>query len=220
MNDDAHTHWSSSATSSRRQTTTPGTRNPTTPAKHVSQRHSSTSVRHNTIPTAGAGPFHPKWHELAQETVGQHDASHSPTREGVKTDALWPFGHVRLFCIELDECSLQLSSKCTWATKLFSQATDMKYKLKLFDAAVTPCFFYSSGNWTVMEDMQKKLLRTTEQRMLRILIQTKRNFKEGNAATHAANVDDDAEIRQRTRGGHDRGQFPRLQRAGRNQQLR
>ena len=52
----------------------------------------------HAIPTAGAGPLHPKWREPVRESPGQsflHDVSISPHRDDAKAHAVFPLEQFR-----------------------------------------------------------------------------------------------------------------------------
>ena len=62
---------------------------------------------------------------------------------------------------------------------------------------VTQSLRYASGTWTMTEEIEKKL-QTTQRRMMRMIIQTKRKTGKRHAAPHAVNVGDTADV-----GPHD-----------------
>ena len=84
--------------------------------------------------------------------------------------------------------------KCTWLTcssqqELMTPRYQLEDKAQMFDATVTP------SSHTPQEPTMTEEIRNPkqQQRRLRMIIPTKRKFKEGDAATHAANVDDNAD---------------------------
>ena len=103
--------------------------------------------------------------------------------------------------------------KCTWVTcssqqELTRPRYQLEDKAQMFDATATP------SPYTPQEPTMTEKIRNPkqQQRMLRMISPTKGKFKEGDAATHAANVDDNADDephghQPRTRGGHDSAQL-------------
>ena len=74
---------------------------------------------------------------------------------------------------------MQHRIRCAWSTftklrqELPSQSYRLQHRLHLFDAVVTPTITFGAGT-------HEKMLRTTQRRMLRLIIQTKRNYKKKN----------------------------------------
>ena len=71
--------------------------------------------------------------------------------------------------------------------ELTSPKYPLRDRLKLFDATVTLSLLYASGTTTMTEDVKKKL-QTTQRRMMRMIIQTKRQAGTSCAAAQAANA--------------------------------
>ena len=69
----------------------------------------------------------------------------------------------------------------------------LRDRLKLLDATVTPPLLHASGTWTMTEEIQKNL-QTTQRRMMRMIIQTKRITGKGHADAHAASGEDTAGV--------------------------
>ena len=88
--------------------------------------------------------------------------------------------------------------ECAWATftsyrqELTSPKYPLRNRLKLFNATVTPSLLCASGTWTMTAEMKKKL-QTTQRRMMRLIMQTKRHTGINCAVAHAASVTADVE---------------------------
>ena len=52
----------------------------------------------------------------------------------------------------------------------------LKHRLRLFDAAITPTICYASGTWAPTKG-HERILQSTQRRLLRLIIQTKRRYK-------------------------------------------
>ena len=52
----------------------------------------------------------------------------------------------------------------------------LKHRLRLFDAVVTPTMSYASGTWTPTK-VHETMIHSTQRNMLRLIIQTKRIYK-------------------------------------------
>ena len=52
----------------------------------------------------------------------------------------------------------------------------LKDRLRLFDAAITPTMCYASGTWTPTKE-HERMIKSTQRKMLRLIIQTKRRYK-------------------------------------------
>ena len=72
--------------------------------------------------------------------------------------------------------------RASWATfhkyrqELPSKNYTLKHRLRLFDAAISPTICYAGGTWTPNEEHEKKI-QSTQGKMLRLIIQTKRKTK-------------------------------------------
>ena len=60
--------------------------------------------------------------------------------------------------------------------ELTSKNYMLKYRLRLFDAAITPTICYASGTWAPTKE-HKRMIQSTQRKMLRLIIQTKRRYK-------------------------------------------
>ena len=60
--------------------------------------------------------------------------------------------------------------------ELTSKSYLLQQRLHLFDAVVTPTITYDAGTWTTTKE-HEQMLRTTQRRMLRLIVQTKRKYK-------------------------------------------
>ena len=80
--------------------------------------------------------------------------------------------------------TLEIKSRirAAWATfhkyrqELTSKNCMLKHRLRLFDATVSPTFCYAAGAWTPIKD-HERMIQSTQRKMLRLIIQTKRKYK-------------------------------------------
>ena len=72
--------------------------------------------------------------------------------------------------------------RAAWATfhkyrqELTSKNYLLKHRLRLFDAAITPTICYASGTWAPTKE-HERMIQSTQRKMLRLIIQTKRRYK-------------------------------------------
>ena len=72
--------------------------------------------------------------------------------------------------------------RAAWATfhkhrqELTSENFLLNHRLRLFDAATSPTICYASGTWTPTKE-HERLIQSTQRKMLRLIIQTKRRYK-------------------------------------------
>ena len=72
--------------------------------------------------------------------------------------------------------------RSAWATfhKYRQELTSKKYllnsRLRLFDATVSPTLCYAAGTWTLSKE-HERMIQSTQRKMLRLIIQTKRKYK-------------------------------------------
>ena len=52
----------------------------------------------------------------------------------------------------------------------------LKHRLRLFDAAVSPTVCYAAGTWAPNKE-HERMIQSTQRKMLRLIIQTKRKYK-------------------------------------------
>ena len=52
----------------------------------------------------------------------------------------------------------------------------LRHRLRLFDAVVSPTMNYAAGTWTLTKD-HERMIQSTQRKMLRLIIQTKRRYK-------------------------------------------
>ena len=64
-----------------------------------------------------------------------------------------------------------------YRNELTDRDIPVKHRLKLFDAVITPTMLYSSGTWVVTIERQRRL-RATQRRMLRMMLSSKRTYKD------------------------------------------
>ena len=80
--------------------------------------------------------------------------------------------------------TLEIKSRirAAWTTfheyrqELTSKKYMLKLRLRLFDATVSPTFFYAAGTWTPSRE-HERMNQSTQRKMLRLIIQTKRKYK-------------------------------------------
>ena len=80
--------------------------------------------------------------------------------------------------------TLEIKSRirATWTTfhkyrqELTSKKYMLKLRLRLFDATVSPTLCYAAGTWTPSRD-HERIIQSTQHKMLRLIIQTKRKYK-------------------------------------------
>ena len=60
--------------------------------------------------------------------------------------------------------------------ELTSKNYMLKHRLWLFDAAITPTICYASGTWAPTKE-HERMIQSTQRKMLRLIIQTKRRYK-------------------------------------------
>ena len=72
--------------------------------------------------------------------------------------------------------------RAAWATfhkyrqELTSNNYMLKHRLRLFDATVSPTICSAAGTWTPNKE-HERMVQSTQRKMLRLIIQTKRNYK-------------------------------------------
>ena len=72
--------------------------------------------------------------------------------------------------------------RAAWATfhkyrqELTSKNYMLKHRLRLFDAAITPTICYASGTCAPTKE-HERMIQSTQRKMLRLIIQTKRRYK-------------------------------------------
>ena len=52
----------------------------------------------------------------------------------------------------------------------------LKHRLRLFDAVITPTLCYAAGTWPSTKE-HERMIQSTQRKMLRLIIQTKRIYK-------------------------------------------
>ena len=91
---------------------------------------------HTTIPTAGSGWLHSKWHEPAQKKPPRHvlcflfrlhGASTSPDRDGAKAHVRWPLGASQTFVCKVLTRRLTIVFSCCRAQSHDEQNTQCAY---------------------------------------------------------------------------------------------
>ena len=90
----------------------------------------------------------------------------------------------KVSCCDPHEVELSNRMAAAWATfsKHKEELTDRRYALKdrlrLFSATVTACALYSCEVWALRQDQQGRL-RTTQRKMLRMVLNAKRHVAKG-----------------------------------------
>ena len=80
--------------------------------------------------------------------------------------------------------TLEIKSRirAAWATfhkyrqELTSKKYLLNYRLRLFDATVSPTLCNAAGTWTLSKE-HERMIQSTQRKMLRLIIQTKRKYK-------------------------------------------
>ena len=80
--------------------------------------------------------------------------------------------------------TLEIKSRirAAWTTfrkyrqELTSKKYMLKFRLRLFDATVSPTLCYAAGTWTPSRE-HERMIQSTQRKMLRLIIQTKRKYK-------------------------------------------
>ena len=80
--------------------------------------------------------------------------------------------------------TLEIKSRirAAWATfhkyrqELTSKKYLLNYRLRLFEATVSPTLCYAAGTWTLCKE-HERMIQSTQRKMLRLIIQTKRKYK-------------------------------------------
>ena len=73
-------------------------------------------------------------------------------------------------------------TRAAWATlhkyrqELTSKNYLLKHRLRPSDAVITPTMCYASETWTPTEE-HERMIQSTQRKMLRLIIQTKRKYK-------------------------------------------
>ena len=84
----------------------------------------------------------------------------------------------------LDEETTEIRNRirAAWATfhkyrqELTSRNYMLRHRLRLFDAVITQTMNYASGTWTLTK-AHERVIQSTQRKMLRLIIQTKRRYK-------------------------------------------
>ena len=99
--------------------------------------------------------------------------------------------------------TLEIKSRirAAWATfhkyrqELTSKKYMLKLRLRLFDATVSPTLCYAAGTWTPSRE-HERMIQSTQRKMLRLIIQTKRKYKK--IEKHVMEHKDDEGIADKT----------------------
>ena len=80
---------------------------------------------------------------------------------------------------------IQSRIRAAWASfsryrqELTSRYHLLRHRLRVFNMVITPTLTYGSGTWTLSQE-HEKLIRSTQRKMLRLIVQTKRMYKTKN----------------------------------------
>ena len=72
--------------------------------------------------------------------------------------------------------------RAAWASfyrykpELTSRSYFLQHRLRLFNMVITPTLSYASGTWTLSKE-HERMIRSTQRKMLRFIVQTKRKYK-------------------------------------------
>ena len=86
--------------------------------------------------------------------------------------------------------------RAAWTTfrkymqELASKNYMLKHRLRLFDAAITPTICHASGTWTSTKE-HERMIQSTQRKMLRLIIQTKRRYQKIVKETVKTNEEED-----------------------------
>ena len=81
-------------------------------------------------------------------------------------------------------------SRAAWASftkyrhELTSRSYLLRHRVRLFNMVITPTLTYASGTWTLSQE-HEKFFRSTERKMLRLIVQTTRKYKKKGKKTNA-----------------------------------
>ena len=88
----------------------------------------------------------------------------------------------RISCYQQETLEIKSRIRAAWATfhkyrqELTSTNYMLKYRLRLFDVTVSPTVCYAAGTWAPNKE-QERMIQSTQRKMLRLIIQTKRKYK-------------------------------------------
>ena len=105
----------------------------------------------------------------------------------------------------------QESRQAAWATfhryrpELTSKTFMLGHRLWLFDAVVSPTMNYASGTWTLRNE-HERMIQSTQRKMLRLIMQTKRRYKKIEKRKDKTNENDDPENLGSTEDENEDGQ--------------
>ena len=80
---------------------------------------------------------------------------------------------------------IQSTIRAAWASfsryrqELTSRYHLLRHRLRVFNMVIIPTLTYGSGTWTLSQE-HEKLIRSTQRKMLRLIVQTKRMYKTKN----------------------------------------
>ena len=96
--------------------------------------------------------------------------------------------------LQQEKTEIKNRIRAAWATfhkyrqELTSQKYMLKYRVQLFDAAITPTICFASGTWAPTKE-HERMIQSTQRKMLRLIIQTKRRYKK--IVKHKVKTSDD-----------------------------
>ena len=84
---------------------------------------------------------------------------------------------------ETTEIKNRIGAACAtfykYKQELTSNSHLLRHRLRLFDTVVFPTMNYASGTWTLTKE-HERMIQSTQRKMLRLIIQTKRKYKENS----------------------------------------
>ena len=98
-----------------------------------------------------------------------------------KSESVKYFGQ-RISFYQQETLEIKSRIRAAWTTfhkyrqELTSKKYMLKLRLRLFDATVSPTLCYAAGTWTPSRE-HERMIQSTQRKMLRLIIQTKRKYK-------------------------------------------
>ena len=116
----------------------------------------------------------------------------------IESEISWTNNYVSATGNSRDRKSKQASFN-SYKQELTSKSYFLQHRLRLFYMVITPTLSYASGTWTPSRE-HERMVRSTQRKMLRFIVQTKRKYKKENS---------DQEERERWRRWKSKPQKPR-----------
>ena len=97
---------------------------------------------------------------------------------------------------ETTEIKNRIRAACASFTKckheLTSRSYLLRHRLRLFNTVITPTLTHASGTWTLSKE-QEKLIRSTQRKIVRLVVQKQRKYKKKEAKNQADETKNDEE---------------------------